>query len=73
MPRPCATAAWTRPARTAPDASSADTTERQELTIPPSVEAEQAKGFALYAIRTVLDGKGTELIDLTKANIRQLF
>lgn len=49
------------------------TTERQELTIPPSVEAEQAKGFALYAIRTVLDGKGTELIDLAKANIRQLF
>ena len=48
-------------------------TERQELTIPPSVEAEQAKGFALYAIRTVLDGKGTELIDLAKANIRQLF
>ena len=49
------------------------TTERQELTIPPSVEAEQARGFALYAIRTVLDGKGTELIDLAKANIRQLF
>lgn len=48
-------------------------TERQELTIPPSIEAEQAKGFALFAIRTVLDGKGGQLVDLAKANLRQLF
>lgn len=48
-------------------------TERQELTIPPSIELEQAKGFALYALRTVLDGKGTQLVDLAKANLRQLF
>ncbi|MGW3945387.1 ubiquinone-dependent pyruvate dehydrogenase [Micrococcus endophyticus] len=48
-------------------------TERQELTIPPSIEFEQAKGFALYALRTVLDGKGTQLVDLAKANLRQLF
>ena len=48
-------------------------TERQELTIPPSIEFEQAKGFALYAMRTVLDGKGTKLLDLAKANLRQLF
>jgi len=48
-------------------------TEPQELTIPPSIELEQAKGFALYALRTVLDGKGTQLIDLAKANLRQLF
>jgi pyruvate dehydrogenase (quinone) len=34
---------------------------------------EQAKGFALYAIRTVLSGKGDELIDLAKTNLRQLF
>lgn len=48
-------------------------TERQELTIPPAIEFEQAKGFALYALRTVLDGKGTQLIDLARANLRQLF
>ena len=42
-------------------------------TIPPSIEFEQAKGFALYAMRTVLDGKGTKLLDLAKANLRQLF
>ncbi len=48
-------------------------TERQELTIPPAIEFEQAKGFTLYAVRTVLSGRGTELIDLAKANARQLF
>src|SRR5699024_8768559 len=48
-------------------------TERQELTIPPAVTAEQLKGFTLYAIRTVMSGRGDELIDLAKANVRQLF
>lgn len=49
------------------------TTERQELTLPPTIDAEQVKGFTMYAVRTVLDGKGTELVDLAKANLRQLF
>ncbi|WP_424936404.1 MULTISPECIES: ubiquinone-dependent pyruvate dehydrogenase [Bacteria] len=48
-------------------------TERQELSMPPNVTAEQVKGFALYAIRTVLSGRGDELLDLAKANWRQLF
>jgi pyruvate dehydrogenase (quinone) len=47
-------------------------TERQELTIPPSVKLDQAKGFALYALRTLLSGRGDELVDLTKANWRQV-
>lgn len=47
-------------------------TERQELTLPPSIKAEQAKGFALYAMRTLLSGRGDELVDLTKANLRQV-
>ncbi|MFD1712874.1 ubiquinone-dependent pyruvate dehydrogenase [Amnibacterium flavum] len=46
--------------------------DRQELSIPPHVEAKQAGGFALYALRTVLGGNGRELIDLAKANARQL-
>lgn len=49
------------------------TTERQELTLPPTVDAEQVKGFTMYAVRTVLDGKGTELVDLARTNLRQLF
>lgn len=48
-------------------------TEREELTIPPSIQAEQVKGFTLYAIRTVFSGRGDELLDLARANMRQLF
>ena len=47
-------------------------TERDELSIPPKVTAEQVKGFTLYAIRTVLSGRGDELLDLANANYRQL-
>ena len=47
-------------------------TERQELSMPPAISAEQVKGFSLYAIRTVLSGQGTDLIDLAKANVRQI-
>ncbi|GAA3813993.1 ubiquinone-dependent pyruvate dehydrogenase [Cellulomonas soli] len=47
-------------------------TERQELTIPPSIKLDQAKGFALYALRTLLSGRGDELLDLTRANLRQV-
>ncbi len=48
-------------------------TDRQEMSMPPSIKAEQAKGFALYAIRTVLSGRGDELFDLAKTNWRQMF
>lgn len=48
-------------------------TERDELSIPPKITAEQVKGFTLYAIRTVLSGRGDELLDLATANYRQLF
>ena len=39
-------------------------TARQELSIPPAITVEQAKGFSLYAIRTILAGRGDELLDL---------
>ncbi|GAA3545279.1 pyruvate dehydrogenase [Aeromicrobium flavum] len=48
-------------------------TERQEITVPPSVKAEQVKGFTLYALRTVMSGRGDELVDLARANLRQVF
>lgn len=48
-------------------------TEPNELTLPPTVTAEQVKGFTLYMIRTVMSGRGDELIDLARANIRQVF
>jgi pyruvate dehydrogenase (quinone) len=43
-------------------------TARQELAIPPAITAEQAKGFSLYAIRTILSGRADELMDLVTTN-----
>ncbi|GAB3410057.1 ubiquinone-dependent pyruvate dehydrogenase [Schumannella luteola] len=49
-------------------------TARQELSIPPTITAAQAKGFALYALRTVMSGRGDELVDLADTNVlRRLF
>ncbi|MGL6237150.1 MAG: ubiquinone-dependent pyruvate dehydrogenase [Segniliparus sp.] len=44
-------------------------TARQELSIPPAISTEQAKGFALYAIRTILAGRADELLDLVTTNV----
>ncbi|MEV5607479.1 ubiquinone-dependent pyruvate dehydrogenase [Streptomyces sp. NPDC052225] len=44
-------------------------TARQELSVPPAVSSEQAKGFTLYAIRTILSGRGEELLDLVTTNV----
>jgi pyruvate dehydrogenase (quinone) len=44
-------------------------TARQELSIPPTITFEQVKNFTLYATRTVLSGRGDELIDLAKTNV----
>jgi pyruvate dehydrogenase (quinone) len=42
---------------------------RQELSMPPTITAEQVKGFSLYMIRAVLSGKGDEVVDLAKSNL----
>ncbi|MFI5614895.1 ubiquinone-dependent pyruvate dehydrogenase [Amycolatopsis sp. NPDC051903] len=44
-------------------------TARQELAVPPAITLEQAKGFTLYAIRTILSGRGEELLDLVTTNV----
>lgn len=44
-------------------------TAREELIIPPTITAEQAKGFSLFALRTILSGRGEELIDLADTNV----
>jgi len=44
---------------------------RQELSMPPSVSFEQMKGFSLYMAKTVLNGRGDEIIDLAKTNLIQ--
>ncbi|MGI0018489.1 MAG: ubiquinone-dependent pyruvate dehydrogenase [Nitrosotalea sp.] len=42
---------------------------RQELLIPPSINLEVIKGFTLYMIKAVLNGRGDEVIDLAKTNL----
>ena len=42
---------------------------RQELSMPPTIDFEQALGFSLYMIRAVLSGRGDEVIDLATTNL----
>ena len=42
---------------------------RQELSMPPTITFEQAKGFSLFALKAVLSGRGDEIMDLAKINI----
>lgn len=44
-------------------------TARQELSMPPTIEAEEVKGFSLWLIRAVMSGRGDEVIDLAKTNL----
>jgi pyruvate dehydrogenase (quinone) len=47
-------------------------TARQELALPPKITTEQAKGFALYATRTILSGGGDAIVELARTNLRNL-
>jgi pyruvate dehydrogenase (quinone) len=47
-------------------------TARHELSLPPKLTYGQLKGFTLYATRTILSGGGSELVELTKTNLREL-
>nr|WP_267965779.1 ubiquinone-dependent pyruvate dehydrogenase [Methylobacterium oryzae] len=42
---------------------------RQELAMPPKIGVEQAMGFGLWLAKAVIDGRGTEIIDLAKTNL----
>jgi pyruvate dehydrogenase (quinone) len=42
---------------------------RQELAMPPTVTLEQAKGFSLFMLKAVLNGRGDEIIDLARVNL----
>jgi pyruvate dehydrogenase (quinone) len=42
---------------------------RQELSMPPKITAEMAKGFGLFMIKAVLSGRGDELLDLARTNL----
>jgi len=42
---------------------------RQELSMPPTLQFQQALGFSLYLAKAVLNGRGDEVIDLAKTNL----
>jgi pyruvate dehydrogenase (quinone) len=45
-------------------------TASYELLMPPSIKAQQAKGFSLYMAKAILNGRGDEVIELAKTNLR---
>jgi pyruvate dehydrogenase (quinone) len=42
---------------------------RQELAMPPKTTLDQAYHFGMFMMKAVLDGRGSELIDLAKVNL----
>jgi thiamine pyrophosphate-dependent acetolactate synthase large subunit-like protein len=46
-------------------------TSRHELAMPPKVQIEQVKGFSLWLMKAVMNGRGDEVIDLARVNLRR--
>jgi pyruvate dehydrogenase (quinone) len=42
---------------------------RAELAMPPAVTVEMAKGFSLYMLRAVMNGRADQVIDLAETNL----
>src|ERR1700677_533597 len=42
---------------------------RMELSMPPTIKVDQAIGFNLWALKAVLSGRGSELVDLATSNL----
>jgi pyruvate dehydrogenase (quinone) len=42
---------------------------RTELAMPPSVTLDMAKGFTLYMVKAVLNGRADEVYDLARTNL----
>jgi pyruvate dehydrogenase (quinone) len=42
---------------------------RMELSMPPKIGAAQAAGFGLWLARAVIDGRGTEILDVARTNL----
>ncbi len=42
---------------------------RSELAMPPSVTLEMAKGFSLYMVKAIMNGRTDEILDLAKSNL----
>jgi pyruvate dehydrogenase (quinone) len=44
-------------------------TAKQELSMPPTITPEEVKGFSLWVLRAVMNGRGDQVIDLAKTNL----
>jgi pyruvate dehydrogenase (quinone) len=44
---------------------------RMELAMPPKVTAQMAKGFTMYMLRAVLNGRADEIVELALTNVRR--
>jgi pyruvate dehydrogenase (quinone) len=42
---------------------------RTELAMPPAITTEMAKGFSLYMVKAILNGRADEVIDLACTNL----
>lgn len=46
-------------------------TAKQELVMPPKIQLEQAKGFSLFMLKAIINGRGDEVIELAQTNLRR--
>jgi pyruvate dehydrogenase (quinone) len=44
-------------------------TATQELSMPPTIGLEQAKGFSLYMLKAIISGRGDEVLELASTNV----
>jgi pyruvate dehydrogenase (quinone) len=44
-------------------------TAKHELSMPPTIDLKEVKGFSLWALRAVMNGRGDEVIDLARTNL----
>ncbi|TGD79003.1 ubiquinone-dependent pyruvate dehydrogenase [Hymenobacter wooponensis] len=43
--------------------------KRTELSMPPTIDASQVKGFSLYTLKAIMNGRGDEVLEMAKANL----
>jgi pyruvate dehydrogenase (quinone) len=46
-------------------------TAKQELAMPPKIALEQAKGFSLFLLKAIINGRGDEVLELVQTNLRR--
>jgi pyruvate dehydrogenase (quinone) len=45
-------------------------TAPQELVLPPAIKLAMAKGFGLFMLKAVFSGRGDEIVELARINLR---